>query len=151
MFNYMWSQRAHYCQESCPMGDYSYPTGWHGEWIDENNVNTSNGTGDRTCHNCLTQCLWCRYQADHCLICRDTFFLMDLYTECMARYINPNNCSVCVTHNTCGTSATAADKKCVQNCPSYFYFELSWTDSSDMDLYVMNTRYDNYTRQSVAH
>lgn len=76
---------------------------------------------------------------------------MDLYTECMARYIDPNNCTVCVTNNACGASATAADKKCVSSCPTYFYFPLSWTDSSDPDLYVLNTRYDNYTRYSVAH
>lgn len=151
MFNYMWSQRPNYCQESCPYGDYTYPAGWRGEYIDENAVDTATGAGDRTCHLCNERCRWCRHSADECLECRGTNVLMDLHTECMARYIDPNNCSVCTANNACGASTTTADRKCVANCPPYFYFKLFRTYAATHMYSVNNSRYNNYTNILVAN
>lgn len=78
---------------------------------------------------------------------------MDLYTQCMARYIDPNNCSVCTdsAHDMCRNSAYSTDKTCVAACPTYFYFTLYRTYASSSDYAVSNARYENYTKMLAAN
>jgi len=151
-FNYMWYQRPHYCQESCPRGIYRRSPGdWYGEYIDESAIDTSTGIGDRTCHPCNADCRWCRKSPSFCLQCRDDYYLLDLHSECMARYITPNNCKECITYDTCNSTAYRADKQCVTACPTYFYFKLMMNDSSSLISSVHNFRYNNYTNIIYAN
>lgn len=146
----MWSQYSGYCAETCPRGDY---TSWIGQFINETTAITVNGTTDRICYRCNTRCRWCRNSPNVCLQCQNGSYLMDLHTECMARYITPNNCSVCTdpAHDMCQYSGFNTDRTCVASCPTYFYFTLYRNYPSNDDQGIGNPRYDNYTKQSVAN
>lgn len=152
-FNYMWFQRPKYCSEGCPRGLFSSnPGDWYGEYILETAIVTSTGVGDRTCKPCNSNCRWCRRQADTCLQCKDTHYLLDIRTECRATYVTPGNCSVCTTSgiNMCDDVRYNSDKRCVPACPEYFYFPLGRTTAASSMWSVKNIRYQPYTNSSYA-
>ncbi len=54
-------------------------------------------------------------------------------------------------HDMCSNSAYSTDKKCVPDCPPYFYFKLYRTYASTHDQGVGNPRYENYTKMTAAN
>lgn len=108
-----------------------------GEYIDENANSITAGSGTRVCLLCDSDCRWCRYGPSQCLNCKDGHFLMDLYSQCRARFIDTgtSSCTNCQNsaYNTCDLAGFNSNRNCVTGCPNYLYFPIYRTGYSNSD------------------